>query len=331
MQPFYLRDADGVVLVRPDRAELQPISLFDDTCGRGDPLYYGKGPPGAVMHSDHRRRFVETGIPVQKEIYVMGQARERQDIVAPEIAHDPLAPMFLISVRGEKEIQSRHRFAFIGWNLAGLLLCLVGLAIWAQGGGAPVAGLLVGGGLLYALGATLGWLWMAYNSLVELRQRVRQAWSQVEVQLKRRHDLIPNLVEAVKALRDHERAVQTELAALRSQFDATPPGEAGPDYQGLEVSIRALAEKYPELKANEGFERLQKSLADTEHRIALARGYFNEIATHFNTRLETVPEQFVARLAGMKPRTLLHAQDFERVPVKVELQPAEPVPEAQCV
>jgi hypothetical protein len=127
----------------------------------------------------------------------------------------------------------------------------------------------------------------------------------------------------VKGLRDHEREVQTELAALRTQLAATPPGVSGPDFQGLNASIRLLAEKYPQLKANEGFEGLQRNLSDTEQRIALARGYFNEIATHFNTRLETVPERFVARLAGMKPQPLLAAREFERAPVRVEMQTAE--------
>jgi len=279
------------------------------------------------MHSDHRRKFSEYALPVNQSIYVMGQARERQDVVAPEIAHDPEAPMFLISVKQEKQIQSRYKNAFVGWNIGGLVLSVAGLAIYIRAGatssGSFVA-LLVLAGALYGLVASLAWLWMAYNSLIDLRQRVRRAWSHLDVQLKRRHDLIPNLVEVVKGLRGHEHEVQTELAKLRTQLSATPPGVSGPDYRGLNMSIRVLAEKYPELKANQGFEQLQRNLSDTEHRIALARGYFNEIATHFNTRLQTIPEKFVAWIASMKPQPLLAAQEFERAPVKVEMQEAEP-------
>jgi hypothetical protein len=101
--PFYLCDDCGEVLVMPKGATIEPLGLFDETCGRGDPLYHAKGPASAIADSDHRRRFVETGIPVGTELYVVGQARERKDVVAPEIAQDASAPLFLISTRTEKE------------------------------------------------------------------------------------------------------------------------------------------------------------------------------------------------------------------------------------
>jgi hypothetical protein len=174
------------------------------------------------------------------------------------------------------------------------------------------------------LGAgTLAWIWMVFNSLVDLRQRVRQAWSLVDIQLKRRFDLIPNLASCVKGYRDHEAQLQTELAALRTQLNATPPGVAGPDHSAIGKTVVAMAERFPELKASDAFLALQKNLSDTEQRIALARSYFNEIATHYNTRLEVVPEKFVARLGAMRPQTLMAANDFERAPVSVALAPAK--------
>jgi len=148
---------------------------------------------------------------------------------------------------------------------------------------------------------------------------VRQAWSLVEIQLKRRNDLIPNLVAAVQGYRDYESQVQTELAAMRAELMATPPGVAGPDYHAVGNAVVAIAERYPELKANASFANLQKNLIDTENRIALARGYFNDIATHYNTRLEIVPERFVAPLAAMQPQTLMAANAFERAAVTVEM------------
>lgn len=163
---------------------------------------------------------------------------------------------------------------------------------------------------------------MIFNSLVDLRQRVRAAWALVDIQLKRRFDLIPNLVNCVKGYRDHEAQLQTELAALRTQLGATPPGVAGPDHAAVSQQVAGIAERYPELKANDAFLALQKNLSDTEQRIALARSYFNDIATHFNTRLETVPEKFVAALGAMKPQPLMAANDFERAPVTVDLAPA---------
>jgi hypothetical protein len=179
---------------------------------------------------------------------------------------------------------------------------------------------------VYVLAATgvvvagiVAWIWMVFNSLIDLRQRVRQAWSLVDVQLQRRHDLIPNLVASVQGYRDYEQKLQSELAALRSQLQATPPGVAGPDYGAVAKVVRCVVERYPELKADASFTNLQKNLIDTEQRIALARGYFNEIATNFDTRLEIIPEKFVARLAGMKPQPLMAANDFERAAVKVAL------------
>jgi hypothetical protein len=158
---------------------------------------------------------------------------------------------------------------------------------------------------------------MAFNSLVQLRNRVAQAWSLVDVQLKRRATLIPGLVAVVSGLRDHEQRVQTEVAALRAQAAATPPWEPGADVAGTQVEVRAVVECYPELKANQAFLNLQKELADTETRVALARDYFNEIATHHNTRLEVVPDRWIAPLAGLKPRPLLGAESFERAAVSV--------------
>src|SRR5579862_631207 len=101
---FYLKDDCGVVLIRPQGAKLEAGKVFDQTCGRGNALYYGKGPSGAVANSDFVRRFHEMAIPLYCGLYVLGQAREREDIVAPEIAEDKNAPMYLISVRSEEQV-----------------------------------------------------------------------------------------------------------------------------------------------------------------------------------------------------------------------------------
>lgn len=321
MIPFFLKDDEGVVRVLPAGATLQPLGMFDSICGIGNSLYYGKGPPGAVPNSDYSRRFCETGIPLHAPLYIMGQAREREDIVAAEIAEDKSAPMFLISTKSEEQVSSGYAWAYIGWGILGGILGLAGLfarerMLNVESPMVPVY-LLVAGG--YALAWFLGWVWMVYNSMIDLRQRVSQGWSQVDVQLKRRHDLIPNLVQTIQGLKDYEQNLQVELATLRTQTTATPPGEQGSDYGACSQILVAVAERYPAIKAQESFLNLQKNLADTEQRIALARGYFNDIATFYNTRLEVVPDRFIAALAGMKPQTLMAANDFERAPVVVEL------------
>ena len=162
-------------------------------------------------------------------------------------------------------------------------------------------------------------LWSTYNGLVRRRNQVDNAWSQIDVQLKRRHDLIPRLVETVAALRTHEASTQTAVATLRSQLSATPPGMAGPDFSGCAPTLRAVAEAYPSLKSDTAFLKLQKELVETEQRVALARSYFNDIATFFNTRLEIVPDRWIAALGQMRPQPLLAATDFERAAVQIKL------------
>jgi hypothetical protein len=321
MIPFFLRDDTGVIAVNPENAKIEPVTLLEAVCTPGDPLYYGKGPPGAVSDSDRRRRFVEHAVPVGAELYVVGQSRERQDVVAPEIAYDPKAPMFLISTRSEKAVESGMGWA--SWGLTFLAGALLGAAVFfgRMEGREPPLRELLGAGAGFAVAWLLGWIWMVYNSLVGLRQRVRQAASLVDIELKRRHDLIPNLVAAVQGYRDHESTLQRELATLRTQSEATRPGEPGPDPVALVPSVRAIAERYPDLRANGSFLKLQKSLSDTEQRIALARGYLNGIAEGYNSCLEVVPDRFIAALAGLRPQAYFTAGDFERVPVQINLGP----------
>jgi hypothetical protein len=316
---FFLRDDTGVIRIDPQGAKIEPVVLFEQECDDDDPLYYEKGPADAVMHSDYRRRFAEQGIPLGLEIYVVGQSREREDIVAPEIASDPKAPMFLITCRSEKEIESGMSWS--SWGLAFLALVLLGAGVGlgrAGPRGLPIPELSVAGAGFF-VAWLLGWTGMVYNSLIQLRQRVRRAGSLVDVELKRRHDLIPNLVAAVQGFRDHESTVQKELAALGTQMEATLPGQPGPDPEAVLPALRAITERYPGLKANQSFLELEKSLIECEQRIALARSYFNEIASGYNTCLEVVPDRFVASMGSLQPQPLLSAADFERAPVSVDL------------
>lgn len=320
--PFYLQDDCGVVLIQPESATIEPLKMFDETCTPLNSLYYGKGPAGAIGNSDFRRRFVENGISLNTNLFVVGQARERADIVAPEIAADKTAPLFLISTRTEEQVSSGMRWGARGWTIFGLLAA-VGFTVWRDAALniQPDSRLVIYAAIAfgYLFIGLLAWIWMLFNCLVDVRQRVRAAWALVDIQLKRRFDLIPNLVNCVQGFRDHEAQLQTELAALRNQLSATPPGVAGPDHGAVSSVVIGIAERYPELKANDSFLALQKTLSDTEQRIALARSYFNDIATHYNTRLETVPEKFVAALGAMKPQPLMSANEFERAAVKVDL------------
>jgi len=322
LSPFYLKDDTGVIRIIPDGAEIQDKEIFNKTCKHSDPLYFSKGPLKEITNSDHERRFIETAVPLHANLYIMGQSREREDIVAAEIAKDKKTPIFLISTRTEKQISSSLGTWFWVFMIVGLLVI---------GGGVWVGNLVLHPyqpvdwqPFIIAIGAyllitALGWVWMVYNSLVNLRLRVRQGWAQVDIELKRRNDLIPNLVQVVEGYAAHESKLQELVTKLRQQLSATPPGVEGPDYTGFMPTLRAAIESYPDLKASDLFLKLQNELSDTEQRIALARDYFNRIVTFYNTRLEIVPDTFLAKVMQLKPQTLMGVAGFERAPVIVDL------------
>lgn len=320
--PFYLKDDTGVIRVVPDGAKIHNTKTFDETASRSSPLYFGKGPQSEIANSTHKRRFHETALPLHTMLYVVGQAREQQDVVAAEIAHDKNAPMFLISTQTEKQVSAGYGRWF--WLLLVLgLICAIGGAVGRDMLANTNKGLswqhFVLASVAFLVVLAVGWVWTVFNSLINLRNRLEQGWSQVDVQLKRRHDLIPNLVTAVEGYRAYESETQKLITELRGQAEATPPGVAGPDFKGIAPMLRVIMERYPDLKANESFLRLQQALVDAEQRIALARDYFNDIATFYNTRLAIVPDRFVAGLARLHPQTLMSAADFERAPIQVKL------------
>ena len=323
--PFYLRDEDGEILVRPEGATIEALQTFYETCSPISEIYYGKGPQGSVSDSTNRRRFVEQAIPLHTQIYLIGQAREREDVVAAEISHQPDDPLYLISTRSEQQVSKGYGAWAWGFAVLGLVAVL-GAWFTARGAEDQADAWPVYVPVILFYFALVGGLWfgMVFNSLVMLRQRVRQGWSLIDVQLKRRADLIPALVATVKGYADYEKRMQEAVALLRSQAAPTPLGSEGENPEAVGRVVMALAEDYPELKANESFLGLQHQLAETEQRIALARGYFNEIVKFYNTRLEVQPDGLVAWLFGFKKAEFLEASGFERVVPKVQLHEIDP-------
>ena len=137
-----------------------------------------------------------------------------------------------------------------------------------------------------------------YNDLISLRQKVKNGWSQIDVQLQRRFDLIPNLVETVKGYMEHESDVLTKVAELRTSWaNATSvkeKSELDGELSGALKTIMAVSENYPELKANENFSQLQEELQNTENKIAFSRQFYNDITTKYNTKLEVFPSNLIA-------------------------------------
>jgi len=161
-----------------------------------------------------------------------------------------------------------------------------------------------------------------YNALVVLRNKVKDAWAQIDVQLKRRFDLIPNLVETVKGYAKHEKETLEGVIKARNTFlSAKTPEEemkASGELTGALNKLFALAESYPDLKANENFLSLQKSLEETEDKISYARQFYNDIVMKYKNKIEMFPSNIVAGICGFKPEPFFEANEDERKNVEVK-------------
>ena len=168
------------------------------------------------------------------------------------------------------------------------------------------------------------WAVMAYNGLVSLRQRCRQAFSDIDVQLKQRHDLVPNLVETVKGYAAHEKGtleavVKARNAAVSAQGPAAQAAAEGM-LQGALRQIFALAEAYPDLKANQSFQQLQSELSDLENKIAASRRFFNNAAAEYNATRESFPAVLFAQSMGFGPQEFFNLDEAERKAVSAAPQ-----------
>jgi LemA protein len=176
-------------------------------------------------------------------------------------------------------------------------------------------------GLLVLVGV---WLIMTYNGLVSLRQRCRQAFSDIDVQLKQRHDLVPNLVETVKGYAAHEKGtleavIKARNAAVTAQGPAAQAAAEGA-LQGALRQIFALAEAYPDLKANQNFQQLQGELSDLENKIAAARRFFNNAAAEYNATREAFPAVLFAQSMSFAPQEFFNLEEGERKAVETAPQ-----------
>lgn len=161
-----------------------------------------------------------------------------------------------------------------------------------------------------------------YNRFVVLKNRIENAWAQIDVQLKRRYDLIPNLVETVKGYAAHEKEVFEKVTQARTQAisasGVSNQAQAENMLTGALKTLFAVAEAYPELKANQNFLMLQEELSGTESKIAYARQFYNDMVMKFNTVLNTFPSNIVGALFGFKEKDYFEIEEASREPVKVQ-------------
>ena len=178
--------------------------------------------------------------------------------------------------------------------------------------------LLIIGGVIAVI---LVYVWSLYNGFVTLKAQIEEAWSQIDVQLKRRLDLIPNLVSSVKGYAKHEKSVFENVTKARSSLmkAETPEtmAKANDALTGALKSLFAVAEAYPQLRANENFLQLQKELSDTEDKVAYARQFYNSTVLDYNTKTKLFPHSIIANMFQFKEEEFFEATDEDRKNVKV--------------
>ena len=173
-----------------------------------------------------------------------------------------------------------------------------------------------------AVGLVVIFLWSLYNSLVSARERIKEAWSGIEVQLKRRSSLIPNLLETVKGYAKHEKSVFENVTKARSQMlSAKNPkqaAEADNMLTGALKSLFAIAEAYPKLEASANFKELQQELSDTETKIAASRQFYNANVLDYNTKIKLFPNVLIAGMFNFRPEEFFDADEESQKEIKVK-------------
>lgn len=202
-----------------------------------------------------------------------------------------------------KMVYCRHIIVTEGHQMSILLIVIIGLVV--------VLGIFV---------------WATYNGLVQLNVRVQEAWSDITVQLKRRADLIPNLVEAVKGYASHEKQVFQDVTEARANvLNATNKGpaetaKAENQFEQALKSLFAVSEAYPQLRASENFQQLQNELVDTEDKIQAARRFYNGGVRDMNTKVQQFPANIVAGMFGFKNKEFFEVEDMATIEKPVEVK-----------
>ena len=175
--------------------------------------------------------------------------------------------------------------------------------------------------LLVVVGVIVIFVWGVYNSLVTAKIRIKEAFSQIDVQLKRRTDLIPNLIETVKGYAKHEKGVLEQVTEARTSLmgakTTQQKAEANNMLSDTLKSLFAVSENYPDLKASQNFLSLQEELADTENKIAYSRQFYNSNVMDYNTKLQVFPSNLVGNMFGFKETDFFETSEAERKNVKV--------------
>ena len=287
---FELEDETGAVAVDLDGSEMDTVPSFSRTCGPDDQLYFGGCDAAEVPDSLHRRHYSESILPVDVNSTIFGQASPEGGSVG--IKSDPNSPFYVISLH-DAAGQKKNWLSSIQWLSFFSLLAVMAfpvIRIWFLEDKPGLAGFTLICLIAYGLLFFAFWFMMAFNGVIFLRNRVNQIKALIDVQLKRRSDLIPRLAEAARGLGAYEQAVMVKIAEFR-----------GNSYRPMHNSLMALAEAYPGFGAHGVYSAVMEGIKEAEDKIAGAKDSYLNAATAYNTRLERLPDRLLLRLGFFKP------------------------------
>lgn len=307
---FYLQDETGWVRIFPQKAEMESRTFLGiRTTKREKPELYASVEAAPVSGSTGIRFFSESGIALHDPLYAIGNALYDDRLGAVDIRDDANAntPFVISFETPDKTVEKRGCMYGLTTSCA-VIIWLVFLIAFAEN--LPYGGLLILCGVpgIFLL-CFLSWLYIRYYTIVDLKNKVLQAFSNVDVQLQRRASLIPGLIECVRAAASYEKEILKELAFLRSEIHP----ENMYEIHGCTPTVRLLAERFPGLSSERNFSALFSELQNTEQKIALARVYYNDVVTRWNTRIERYPESVIAQAAHLRRMELIQADDLERI------------------
>ncbi|MEM9202180.1 MAG: LemA family protein [Actinomycetota bacterium] len=312
-----LVDESGSVRVRLAKASVGHRQLMRETLEVDDDRGFFEKLLSFGPNRTGRYRRTETGIVIGDRVFVTGEASLRTDVVEPQIDH---GRPFVVSTRSEDS----HR-TWLGAVTGVLLTAAVGSAVVAGAATQTRWAPPVFAGITIAV-IISGALISLYNRLQHQVQSAARAWSLIDIQLARRHDLIPRLASVAKGLIDHERVLLESLAIARTSLAGEPPTEATvarADHEAAEQTNRinqllVLIEDYPSLKADDAMLEVQRQIADAENRISGTRGFYNDSVTLLRNQRQTFPGVLVARFADTRRFVLFTADGFERTVPEID-------------
>ena len=314
---FELVDDSGSVRVVLAKASVSHRQLLSETFEVDDPRGFFEKLFSFGDNRTGRYRRTETGIAIGDEVFVTGEASLREDVVEPQLDH---GSPFVVSTRSEDSHRNWLGFVTVAFTVIGVVTAGFAGRATETSWGVPV---FVGTAVALVLAAMLVTL---YNRLTLQVQSAARAWSLIDVQLARRHDLIPRLATVAKALADHERVLLESLAITRTSLAGAPPTAetiARADHEAAEQTERIrqlllVIEDYPELKADTAMLEVQRQIADAENRIASTRGFYNDSVTLLRNQRQTFPGLLVARIADRRRFALFTADGFDRTVPRIE-------------